>query len=198
LLEHIKKYESIFLNNTKANRDVLKRMSSLNSEILNKWIKESKNILIVEPIDISIKVQNIIPHRDKMLLIDNLCQITKDKYALKANVKIKKDDPVFYGHFPGDPVYPGVLLVEAISQAGVCLVKLVSQDKEYKFDYKVTRVRAIKILYAEFIREVKPGDLLDINVKIFEVTPFLSIFGGCIVRDNKVCAIAIVEVYLGE
>lgn len=109
-------------------------------------------------------------------------------------MSIDRDDPVFDGHFPGDPVYPGVLLVEAIAQTGVCLVKIASHDCSAG-----ARVRAIKVLYAEFTGEVKPGETVNIEVKTFEVSPLLSVFGGRIVgSDGAVRATVIVEVYVGE
>lgn len=168
------------------------------AESLDMWIKETRNIKLRHPIQVSVDVTDLIPHRYEMLLIDSLSHMSKGKDVLLAKMSIDRADPVFRGHFPGDPIYPGVLLVEAISQAGVCLVKLARNEGLGQEGGGRSQVRAIKLLYAEFTREVKPGDLLDIEVKTFDVTPFLSVFGGRVVRDGEVCAIAIVEVYVGE
>ena len=173
-------------------------MGNVLVESLDKWVKETRDIKMAHPIDISVDVKSVIPHRGEMLLIDELSQITENKDVLRARTLIDKNDPIFRGHFPSDPVYPGVLLVEVISQTGVCLVKLSACDDVRQIGNSDTLVRAIKLLYAEFISEIKPGDSLDIEVKAFDVTPFLSVFGGRIMRDNEVCAIAIVEVYVGE
>ena len=164
------------------------------ADSLVQWIIETRNLKIDDPRALSIDVQTLLPHRGDMLLIDSLGRIARDKTSLAATMLVDMDDPVFQGHFPGDPVYPGVLLVEAIAQTGICLLKLVSGDEVGSR----LRVRAIKILYAEFSGEVKPGDVLHIEVKTFHVTPFLSVFGGRILRDNALQAIAIVEVYVGE
>jgi len=164
------------------------------AESLHQWIAETRNLKIDNPRPLSIDVKTLIPHRGDMLLIDSLSRIAGDKTSLAATMSVNMDDPVFHGHFPGDPVYPGVLLVEAIAQAGICLVNLVS----CKDVSDGMRVRAIKVLYAEFAGEVKPGDALDIEVRIFNVTPFLSVFGGRILRDDVLQAVAIVEVYVGE
>lgn len=134
-----------------------------------------------------------------MLLVDDLTQIARDRTAIAATMFVSHDNPVCEGHFPGDPVYPGVLLVEALAQTGVCLVKIALHESIAEASAGSERVRAIKVLYAEFTGEVKPGEMVNIQVKTFEVSPFLSVFGGRIVgSDGTVRATAIVEVYVGE
>ncbi|MGV2287165.1 3-hydroxyacyl-ACP dehydratase FabZ family protein [Trinickia sp. YCB016] len=168
-------------------------------ETLDNWIKESRAIRLNQPIEIQVDVKELLPHRGNMLLIDGLTHIARDRTAIAARMSVRRGDLVFDGHFPGDPVYPGVLLVEAIAQAGVCLVKLASHDSVAEACAAGARVRAIKVLYAEFTGEVKPGETVNIEVKTFEVSSFLSVFGGRIVgSDGAVRTTAIVEVYVGE
>lgn len=168
-------------------------------EYLDNWIKESRAIKVNQPIEIQVDVKALLPHRGSMLLIADLTHIDHDRTAIVATMSVDRDDPVFDGHFPGDPVYPGVLLVEAIAQAGVCLVKIASHDSVAEASAADARVRAIKVLYAEFTGEVKPGETVSIEVKAFEVSLFLSVFGGRIVgNDGAVRTTAIVEVYVGE
>jgi 3-hydroxyacyl-[acyl-carrier-protein] dehydratase len=168
-------------------------------EYLDKWIKESREIKLDQSVEIQVDVKELLPHRGRMLLIDGLTHIACDRTAIAATMSVDRNDPVFDGHFPGDPVYPGVLLVEAIAQAGVCLVKIASYDSVADASASSPRVRAIKVLHAEFTGEVKPGEAVDIEVKAFEVSPFLSVLGGRIVgNDGAVRTVAIVEVYVGE
>lgn len=156
-------------------------------------IKESRSLTVEQAEPVVVDVRSLLPHREPMLLIDGITGVTRNKTSLKAHMSVRRDDPVLRGHFPHDPVYPGVLLVEAIAQAGVCLVKLASMDPGER-----ATVRAIKLLHAEFVAEVRPGDVLEVDVKTFEVTPFLSVFGGRITCGGELKTVAVVEVYVGE
>jgi len=69
------------------------------------------------------EIQELLPHRDPMLLVDELINIEKLKSAT-AVVNVKKDSFYVQGHFPGQPVMPGVLIVEAFGQAAAALTAL--------------------------------------------------------------------------
>ena len=76
------------------------------------------------------EIINLLPHREPMLLIDELVDIQKLKSA-KALVNVKKDSFYVQGHFPGQPVMPGVLIVEAFGQAAAALTANGIDPKEY-------------------------------------------------------------------
>jgi len=77
------------------------------------------------------EIINLLPHREPMLLIDELLDIEKLKSA-KAIVNVKKDSFYVQGHFPGQPVMPGVLIVEAFGQAAAALTAYGIDPEEYK------------------------------------------------------------------
>jgi len=77
------------------------------------------------------KIESLLPHREPMLLIDKLINIVHLKSAT-AIVKVKKDSFFVQGHFPGQPVMPGVLIVEAFGQAAAALTAHGVDPKEYE------------------------------------------------------------------
>ena len=77
------------------------------------------------------KIESLLPHREPMLLIDKLIKIVPLKSAT-AIVNVKKDSFYVQGHFPGQPVMPGVLIVEAFGQAAAALTAHGIDPKEYE------------------------------------------------------------------
>jgi len=77
------------------------------------------------------KIQSLLPHREPMLLVDKLINIVHLKSAT-ALVKVRKDSFFVQGHFPGQPVMPGVLIVEAFGQAAAALTAYGIDPKEYE------------------------------------------------------------------
>jgi len=77
------------------------------------------------------QIINLLPHREPMLLIDELTNIKK-LFSATAIVSVKKDSFFVQGHFPGNPVMPGVLIVEAFGQAAAALTAAGIDKKEYE------------------------------------------------------------------
>jgi 3-hydroxyacyl-[acyl-carrier-protein] dehydratase len=104
-------------------------------------------------------IQRILPHRFPFLLIDRVVDLTR-RERIVAIKNITINEPFFAGHFPGLPVMPGVLIVEAMAQAGGVLLFTEVEDRESKL------VLFTGIERARFRRPVVPGDQLRIEVVV--------------------------------
>ena len=112
---------------------------------------------VVETLEIE-RIMSMIPHRYPFLLVDRVIVLVKGQSATGIkNVSI--NEPFFQGHFPGHPVMPGVLIVEAMAQtAGVVVVHSLEADERAKVVYFMS------IENAKFRKPVTPGDTLHIHV----------------------------------
>lgn len=105
------------------------------------------------------EIQKILPHRYPLLLIDRVLELTR-KQSIVAIKNVTINEPFFVGHFPGLPIMPGVLIVEAIAQAGGALLLTEVEDRTNKV------MVFTGIERAKFRRPVGPGDQLRMEVKV--------------------------------
>jgi 3-hydroxyacyl-[acyl-carrier-protein] dehydratase len=110
--------------------------------------------IIGKVLDINM-IQNILPHRYPFLFVDRVIEVSEKRAVAIKNVTL--DEPYFQGHFPGHPIMPGVLIIEAMAQAGG-VVALNMSDNIGKLAY------FLSINNARFRRPVVPGDVLRIEV----------------------------------
>ncbi len=123
------------------------------------------------PADIR-RVLSLLPHRYPMLLVDRVVSMEKDSsiHAVKA---VTMNEPFFQGHFPGRPIMPGVLIVEALAQAGgVLAIESLGLAGSGKLVY------FMGIDGVKFRKPVEPGHLLDLHVTILQAKRNICKFEG--------------------
>ena len=107
------------------------------------------------------RVLDLLPHRYPFLLVDRILELDKDHVTAIKNVTF--NEPFFQGHFPGRPVMPGVLLVEAMAQAGA-FITLGHLGPNHKTLFMLAGIDKVR-----FRRPVIPGDQLKIEVKAVKI-----------------------------
>ena len=131
------------------------------------------------PVDIR-RILTLLPHRYPMLLVDRVVSIVPDTsiHAIKA---VTMNEPFFQGHFPGRPIMPGVLIVEALAQAaGVLAVESLGLADSGKLVYFMA------IENAKFRAPVTPGVLLDLKAEFVQKRAKVCKFAGQASVDGKV------------
>jgi beta-hydroxyacyl-ACP dehydratase FabZ len=103
------------------------------------------------------EIERILPHRYPFLLVDAVDELGPDKIV--ARKMVSRNEPHFEGHFPGNPVMPGVLIIEALAQAGALLAA-----KAVSFDPTKQVIYFMAIDGAKFRKPVVPGDVLRLEV----------------------------------
>jgi 3-hydroxyacyl-[acyl-carrier-protein] dehydratase len=121
------------------------------------------------------EIEKILPHRYPFLLLDRVEEIIP-KESIKAYKNITIGEHVFQGHFPGHPIYPGVMIIEGMAQAGGVLAFKSIGIKEDEIKDKV--VYFMSIDRAKFRNPVTPGDKLDYFITVIKNRGKVWVFDG--------------------
>ncbi|PAS35436.1 3-hydroxyacyl-[acyl-carrier-protein] dehydratase FabZ [Vibrio cholerae] len=126
------------------------------------------------------EIQSLLPHRYPFLLIDRVTDYEEGKYLIGLK-NVSVNEPQFTGHFPQLPVFPGVLILEAMAQAtGLLAFKTFGAPKENELYYFAS------IDEAKFRKPVTPGDQLMIEVEFLKERRGIALFNGVTKVDGDV------------
>ena len=167
-------------------------------------LKQHRKKLLVQPQDVGVRlgigregIEQILPHREPFLLVDRLTGVDLELELITGSRTVRHDDPVFKGHFPDHPVYPGVLELEMIGQLGLCLhYFLENQVTEIVSGARPVPIRATRSLGAYYLEPVLPGTEVTLIAKKLDFDGFLARIIGQAVAEGKVCCVTISEGYL--
>ncbi len=127
------------------------------------------------------EIMERIPHRYPFIMVDRVIDYEEGKW-IKAVKNITINEPFFQGHFPGEPIMPGVLMIEALGQAGGILV-LLNEKPEDKLAF------FMKMDNLKFRKPAVPGDQLILDVKLVKIirSSIVKVHGEATVDGNVIC-----------
>lgn len=131
-------------------------------------------------------ILSVLPHRYPILLVDRVLEIEPQK-RIVAIKNVTINEPIFQGHFPGRPVFPGVLLIEGMAQAGGLLLLQDVSDRSKKLIYFAG------IEGAKFRRPVVPGDQVRYELEVLRLRSTFSKLAGKVTVDGQLCAEAVIS-----
>lgn len=126
------------------------------------------------------EIRDIIPHRYPFLLVDKILEVEPGKRCVGIK-NVTANEPFFQGHFPGNPIMPGVLIVEALAQTGGIAAALVQENKDKLGVF--TGIESMK-----FRKQVVPGDTLKLEAEILTLRRGLAKVKVKATVDDQVAA----------
>lgn len=135
------------------------------------------------------EIEQIIPHRPPMLLVDRITELTED--GAVGELDIREDAMFVQGHFPGNPVMPAVFELEAIAQVGA--VAILSRP-----EFRGKTAYYASIDKAKFRRMVRPGDTLRMTVKLTKMRGAFAVAEGAAYVGGQLAAQAEIKCAIGE
>ncbi len=124
---------------------------------------------------------NLLPHRYPMLLVDKIIEINEENTKCKGIKNVTINEPFFQGHYPGNPIMPGVLIVESMAQVGASLL--------LQTDALKNRIPLIgNIDNVKFRRMVRPGDQLVIEIELLWVKGNVGKIAGIATVEGEMAA----------
>lgn len=126
------------------------------------------------------EIQKFLPHRYPFLLVDRILEVDPDGGRVLAAKMVSMNEPYFTGHFPGNPIMPGVLIVEALAQAGAFLVNSSGEPGQLALLAGIDNAR--------FRQPVRPGETLILDVSLTRMRGHIGKVRGIARVDESIVA----------
>ena len=133
------------------------------------------------------QIQQLLPHRYPFLLVDRVIELVPDTSVVTLK-NVTMNEPFFQGHFPGHPVMPGVLVLEALAQAGGLLTQLTRVAADGPASDNMFYL--VKIDAAKFSRMIVPGERIELEVVLKRVIRNMAMYVGTARVDGETAACA--------
>ena len=134
-----------------------------------------------------IEIMEILPHRYPFLLIDKVTNLTINE-NIEAFKNVTIGEPIFMGHFPGHPIYPGVMIIEGMAQAGGVLAFKSMEAQNDSEDLKNKVVYFMSIDKARFRKPIRPGDVITYKLEVIKHRGKIWSLDGKAYVDGEVAA----------
>jgi 3-hydroxyacyl-[acyl-carrier-protein] dehydratase len=138
------------------------------------------------------RILNLLPHRYPFLMIDRIIEVDSDDSAIGIK-NVSANEPIFQGHFPGNPVFPGVLIIEGMAQTAGAIAIAADQTKGRHIVYMVT------VDKCKFRKPARPGDVIEYHIKKIRRRSAMgwyearAMVGSTLIAEAEVGAMVMVE-----